>query len=570
MKKKLLLFLSLIILTFALILISPLAYSGDDSQAENPIDQLVFPMNNLSGDEIDGFPVVLNDSTLFMIQESVGDFTPEERARTISKRLKKLAQDDSIILNKISLEEQSDKTSIIVDNHVLITITERDSQAARTPRLELANEYLEIIKNAIAQYRKQQTIGYLISASINSVIITLLTGVVFFIVNLTFAKTRNWLNLEQERHIIPLRFQNLELISAERLANILLNLIQFVRGVLFLGIIFVYIPFILSLFPTTRAWGQKYIDYFLGTIQFIGESFIKTFPNLVMIFVVIIITYYVNRFLKFIFYEIEKGNLSFAGFYPDWAQPTYNILKFFVIAIAVIFVFPYVPGSRSPAFQGVSVFLGILFSLGSSSAVSNIVAGIILTYTRAFQIGDQVKIGDISGDIEEKNLLVTRVRTAKNVLVTLPNSSLLSTNIINYSASARETKIPLVLSAKVAISYHTPWRKVHETLVKSAKATEHILEDPYPYVLQTSLNEFYISYELNVYVHPNIHTSKELDTIYSELYQNIQDKCYEANIELTCSQYTALRDGNHTTIPDNYLSQDYHPPSFRVESSNKS
>lgn len=554
MRKKLLTFLTIIILTIALIIISPLAYSQAQSQ---------------SGDPIDGFPVVLNDSALFIIQKDVGSFTPEERARTISTRLEKVALDNSISLNQFVLEEQPDKTNIVVNNRVLITITEQDAEAARKPRIELSKNYLQIVKDAIAQHREDREIGHIIWAVINTIIATLLIVVAFFIVNFIYSKICNLIYSWREQYIPALRIQNLELISADRMTDIFISITHFLRSAIFLILIFVYIPFVLSFFPLTRPWGRKFINYLLGAIQLIWESLINYLPNLFVIAVVVVITYYIIRFLRFIFAEVENGTLSLPGFYQDWARPTFYILEFLVIALATIFVFPYLPGSNSPAFQGISVFLGILLSLGSSSAIANIVGGVILIYTRAFQLGDQVKIGDVSGDIEEKTLLVTRIRTSKNVLVTIPNSALLSSNITNYSVSARETKIPLVLSAKVTFPYNTPWRKVHDTLLKAAKVTEHILEDPYPYVLQAKLNEFYISYELNVYISPVAHTTKELDIIYSQLHQNIQDKCHEAGIEMMCSHYIALRDGNHTTIPEDYLPQDYTAQGFRVES-NKS
>ncbi|WP_041933713.1 mechanosensitive ion channel family protein [Gloeothece verrucosa] len=551
MKKKLLIFITLVIFTLGLIVISPLAYSQTKGQ---------------SGDKIDGFPVVLNDSKLFIIQKGVGSFTAQERAETISKRLEKIAQDSSITIDKFTVEQQPDATNIVVNNKVLLTITQKDARAAREPELELAEHYLEILKNAVEQYRKERTPAYIILALVHSIIATLLIVVVFWAINLLSPRLQTLINSWREEHIPPLRFQNLELISAQKMTDIIISFIKFIRSLIFLSLIFIYIPFVFSFFPLTRPFGQRFISYFFRAIQLIVDSFIGYFPNVFIIAVVAITTFYTNRFLNFIFDEIERGNISFPGFYQDWARPTYNILRFLVIALAAVFVFPYLPGSNSPAFQGISVFLGILFSLGSTSAVANTVGGIILIYTRAFQIGDRVKIGEIIGDIEEKTLLVTRIRTPKNVLVTLPNSTLLSSNIINFSASARETKIPLVLNTTITLGYDAPWRKVHETLIQAAKATKHILENPAPFVLQTALNDFYVSYELNAYTH----TTRGLDQIYSELHQNIQDKCNEADIEIMSPQYTALRDGNHTTIPANYLPQDYTAPGFHIESDNHS
>lgn len=253
------------------------------------------------------------------------------------------------------------------------------------------------------------------------------------------------------------------------------------------------------------------------------------------------------------------GGITFPGFYHEWADPTYRIVRFLVIAFAAIAIFPYIPGSTSAAFQGVSVFLGVLLSLGSAGAVSNTVAGVIITYMRPFQIGDRVKIADTFGDVMEKTLLVTRVRTIKNVLITIPNSMVLGSHLVNYSSSAKDPG--LILPTSVTIGYDAPWKTVHELLISAARATTHILGKPEPFVLQTSLDDFYVTYELNAYTRqPNLMAS-----IYAELHQNIQNKFNEAGVEIMSPHYAQIRDGNKITIPDQYLPKTYQVPAIRLE-----
>ena len=234
------------------------------------------------------------------------------------------------------------------------------------------------------------------------------------------------------------------------------------------------------------------------------------------------------------------------------------------MALALVLAFPYLPGFGSPAFQGISVFLGILFSLGSTAVVANVVAGTILIYTRAFQIGDRIKIGEAIGDIVEKTLLVTRIRTIKNVIITIPNGTVLTSQIINYTALSQDPNYYLILHTTITLGYDVPWRKVHQVLIDAAIATNNILTEPIPFVLQTSLDDFYVSYELNAYSNKPM----LMANIYSELHQNIQDKCNEAGIEILSPHYSAVRDGNQTTIPENYLSEDYKAPGFRLSSLN--
>lgn len=229
-----------------------------------------------------------------------------------------------------------------------------------------------------------------------------------------------------------------------------------------------------------------------------------------------------------------------------------------------IVIFPYLPGSDSPIFQGVTVLLGLVFSFGSTSAVSNIIAGIVITYMRPFKIGDRVKIGDVTGDIVHKDLLVTRVRTIKNEDVTVPNSTILTNHIINYSSSA--VNLGLIIHSTVTIGYDAPWKKVHELLINAALETDGVLKNPLPFVLQTSLDDWYVSYQINAYTNePNSQAS-----IYSKLHSNIQEKFNEGGVEIMSPHYHAMRDGNTTTIPENYLSKDYHAPSFRVTKNDES
>jgi small-conductance mechanosensitive channel len=199
--------------------------------------------------------------------------------------------------------------------------------------------------------------------------------------------------------------------------------------------------------------------------------------------------------------------------------------------------------------------------LGSSSAVSNALAGLILIYTRAFQIGDFIRINEIIGNVQDKSLFVTRVVTPKQETVTIPNASVLNSNVVNYSAICRESNGHLLLYTTITLGYDVPWRKIHEVLVEAAKATAHIVSTPEPFVLQTDLNDFNVSYQLNAYTS----LPTKMPRIYSELHQNIQDKCNAADIEILSPHFSALRDGNHSTIPADYLPDDYTSPGFVLQ-----
>jgi small-conductance mechanosensitive channel len=281
-------------------------------------------------------------------------------------------------------------------------------------------------------------------------------------------------------------------------------------------------------------------------------------PNLFIILVVFIVIRYVVKLVKLIADGVEKGTISFPRFYPEWAKPTFNLIRILLYAFMFVILFPYLPGSSSPAFRGVSIFLGLLLSLGSTSAIANLIAGLVITYMRSFKIGDRVMIGDEVGDVIEKSLLLTRIRTIKNEEVTIPNSTIMSRHTINYSSASQD--LGLILHTTVTIGYNIPWRTVHQLLVSAAKSTSGVLNQPEPFVLQTSLDNSYVSYQINAYTNqPN-----RMADIYSELHQNIQDKFNEAKVEILSPRYESIRDGNQATTPADYLPEGYRPPAFRI------
>ena len=208
----------------------------------------------------------------------------------------------------------------------------------------------------------------------------------------------------------------------------------------------------------------------------------------------------------------------------------------------IAMIYPYLPGSDSGVFQGISAFVGLIVSLGSSTVIGNIIAGLVITYMRPFKMGDRIKLNDTTGDIIEKTPLVTRIRTPKNEVVTVPNSFIMSSHTVNYSTSARE--YGLIIHSEVSIGNDIPWRRVNQILIDPALNTPGVVDDPRPFVLESSLSDWYPVYQINAY----IKQADKMAQIYSDLHQNIQDKFNEAGIEIMSPHYMAVRDGNESTI----------------------
>lgn len=253
--------------------------------------------------------------------------------------------------------------------------------------------------------------------------------------------------------------------------------------------------------------------------------------------------------VEYIAGEIESEKLKITGFYPDWAQPTFNIIRFLLYVFMIAMIYPYLPGSNSGVFQGISVFVGLIVSLGSSTAIANIIAGLVITYMRPFRIGDRIKLGETEGNVIEKTPFVTRIRTPKNEVVTIPNSFIMSSHTTNYSSSARD--YGLIIHSKVTFGYEVPKEEVLDLLINSALATPPgVLSKPEPFVLETELHDYYAVYQINAY----IKDANKLAQLYSDLHQTIHDKANEAGIELMSPpHYYAERDGNPLAMPPEYI-----------------
>lgn len=507
-----------------------------------------------------GVPVVVAGRELFVVQERTLSFSPEDRARAIAERIQRIAKEAPSRIKSIQVVEDESVSEIVLDELVIMTVTERDARAAGKPRAELAQEYAEKIRaTALALHEEQSTRSLLLGA-LFAALATAALALALWLLAIGVRRAAAVLESWRGTRIRGIRLQRVELVSADRLTELLKVLVRAARVVAVLLLVYFYLPLVFSFFPWTRGYARVLFDYVLDPLRMLRDAIAGFLPNLFFILVISAASYYLLKLIRFLFQEVEKGRITISGFYPDWARPTYKIVRILLLAFTVIIIFPYLPGSQSPAFQGVSIFLGVLFSLGSTSAVSNMVAGTVLTYTRAFQVGDRVQIGEAMGDVVERTLLVTRLRTIKNVEISIPNSMVLASHVVNYSASAQ--KLGLILHTSVTIGYDVPWRTVHQLLTDAARATQHILQDPEPFVLQTSLNDFSVTYELNAYTD----NPKAMTRIYSELHQNIQDKFNQAGVEILSPHYTALRDGNTLAIPSEHRPKGYTPGAFRIAS----
>jgi len=511
-----------------------------------------------------GTPVEVGGRPVVVVYAQIGGFTPQQRAEAIQQRIVALGKRSDISIEAIHAEDRGTWTEILAGAERIMGITEADAKAAEQTRPALAAEYTEIIRHVVKEYREDHTWRRVLLGALYAFLATLgLAGVlvvVLLIRRRARSKVEKWLGqVETET-----RVQSRGLRLRHYLGQPLVVLSRAAFWILVLVLVQAYGTLVLRFFPATKYTSYQITNWLFSALAGFGKVVIAYFPNLILVAFACLATSCLIKLNEYVFGEIRDQKLAIHGFYPDWAEPTAKLIRVLIIAAGAIVAFPYLPGSDSPAFKGISVFLGVLLSLGSTSAVAHGVAGTILTYMRAFQVGDFVRIGNDVGEVVEKTLLVTRIRTQKNEIVTIPNGTVLGGVVVNYSGEAKSKGV--IFHTTVTIGYNAAWRQVHELLTSAALATDDVLHDPAPFVLQTALNDFYVAYELNAY------TAKpaNMQNTYSVLHQNIQDKFNEAGVEINSPHYTSLRDGNQTTIPENYLSDDYKSPVFEIRETNGS
>ncbi|MEQ8192218.1 MAG: mechanosensitive ion channel family protein [Candidatus Eremiobacterota bacterium] len=540
---------------------------GKDMATPPSVDMAVKPSpvtEGTSGEETPGLveknfvPVMFYGEEVFSINNSLGPYSPDERARVLEDRLKKVSELPVFLPEEIKVNNNGKNPTIVYKDIILMTISEEDGRSLNMTQKEGAEKCTQRIREVLIEYKKARSLKTVLRGIIFSLIVTLIFIIVMTVLNKTLRIINNKIKIWHGGRISDIKMQKLVLITADRIAGVIITVINLCAFIFKLALFYIYLSFIFSFFVWTEDYGEKLLGYIFLSLHIIWAGILFYIPKLLFLLCIAVITYYIIKFIKFIFDELEKGTIEFPGFYKDWAEPTYMIVRFLVIAFAVVIALPYLPAYESPAFKGISVFLGVLFSLGSTAVISNMMAGIILIYMNAFRIGDRIQIGEVTGDVIEKSLYLTRIRTIKNVDITIPNAMILGSHITNYSSCAREKG--LILHTTVTIGYDAPWRTVHKLLIDAALSTEGILKEPAPFVYQTSLDDFYVSYQINAYTDkPN-----SMGGIYSELHQNIQDKFNEGQVEIMSPHYTALRDGNKTTIPENYLPKEYTSPPFKI------
>lgn len=492
-----------------------------------------------------GVPIVVEDDTLFYLYAKRGGYSPQKRAEMDIAAITNLGKSFNLHPDSLYVENSDIVSDLMYGDKVLVSFTDQDGLWEGCTREQLAAKVRSIVVDKLKVMKEEHSLWRLGKRILYFVLVLAGQYLLFRLTIWLFRKLKKRILKLKDTKLKPFKLQDYELLDTQKQVNLLIFGANIVRYIFMFLQLLITVPLLFIIFPQTEGLAYKILYYIGSPIKKIGTNVINYVPNLFTIIIICLAIKYLIRLVRYMAKEVESGRLKIHGFYPDWAIPTYHIVRFLLYAFMIAMIYPYLPGADSGIFQGISVFVGLIVSLGSSTVIANIIAGLVITYMRPYRLGDRIKLNETTGDVIEKTPLVTRIRTPKNEVVTVPNSFLMSSQTVNYSASARE--YGLIIHSEVTIGYDAPWRQVHQLLINAALNTPGVIDDPRPFVLETSLSDWYPIYQVNAY----IKDANRLAQIYSDLHQNIQDQFNEAGVEIMSPHYMAMRDGNETTIPKN-------------------
>ena len=515
-----------------------------DSISQASRKQLIDSLRNVTP----GAPIVVDGDTLLRLYAPVGAISPESRAEIAANKITDLGHRLTLIADTLHVFEGEFTSDILAADEVILSLTDIDGLWADKPRDELAADYMQVIQAKIteihAEYGLQRKLWGLLQAS--AIIIGLI--VLLILTNRFFLRWKRPVMRRVVRRLKPIVFKDYEVLNIHKQGVIIMTIYKVLRYYIILVLLFSSLSWLFIIFPETESITYTFLGYIWNPFKDILLAVFNYIPKLFQIIVICLCFRYLLRLIRYFASEIELGNLKISGFYPEWAKPSYYILRVLLYSLMLVMIWPLLPNSDSQVFKGVSVFIGIVVSLGSSSIVSNLVAGLVMTYMRPFHIGDYIKVGDTVGEVIEKTVLVTRIRTRKNEVVTIQNSSLMGSQTSNFTVAAKNFGI--IVHTKVTIGYDVPWQKIKEIMESAALATPGIKHKPHPFMMITALDDFYVEYEINAYTDDAV----KLPAVYSALHANLLQRFFEEGVEIMSPHIYARRDGIDLQMPEEFKS----------------
>ncbi len=487
---------------------------------------------NTSISDKPGYDVVVWGATITTFRESFRDLKPQERTKFAEEKIRDipLDLDHYDVKARFGTEDNVTGAWITVNSRNVFGVIEGDN--GDQPFQQYTDSIVSNLSAWLEKRHQQYSLPLIFEGIGYSTVATLLF-VLLFIGLLRFShKISTQIASEDFGKNLNLTIGGVSLLPY--LTTFSVGLLKLIVWGLGLPLIYTWVTFVFRQFPYTASWGQQLTDYLFSLLSGFAQGIMEATPGIIAVIVIFIITRLIIRIIDTFFLNVEDGSLDVSWMEPETARASRRVVVVIVWIFALVVAYPYIPGSQTEAFKGITVFLGLMLSLGSAGIIGQILGGIVVVYTRAFQTGDFVKINEYEGNIDEIGVLSTKIRTLRNEEITIPNAVLLSATTTNYSRYAKKGEGAIVATT-ITIGYDAPWRQVHAMLDIAAGRTSTILKTPPPLVLQKALSDFYVEYTLRF----AIQKPEMRYRVLSELHGHIQDVFNEHGVQIMSPNFEA-------------------------------
>jgi small-conductance mechanosensitive channel len=504
-------------------------------------------------------PVFLGGKQIFIVHAARNGLEPAGRAAAIRARLDAAVSDLETPADSVWMRRTPEGIEVRVGRHFLWMIAPGDIEGMSMPDLaKLVGELPLRVTQGIVRERAGRSPLGLLFAGLTALGVTIAGWV---LLRLLMAASRRWqafLDRSLPKYLGGIRIGTFDVLSQTQLTGVIGGILARLDFVVGLFLLYGYLTAVFSLFPWSQGWSWRLLSFARDELVLAAMAVGSAIPGLLVLAAIVIVFRWLTDVSDRFFDAVAEGALKVGWVHQEVALPTKRIVRGLLWIIAAVIAYPYIPGSQSKAVQGVSILIGVMVSLGSTGIVGNAIAGIVLTYSRSFNLGDRVRIGEHLGDVVSLGFFAMKLRSPRNEEITLPNGQVAAQPIVNYTRLAAEAG--LVLHTQVTIGYDADWRTVHALLIEAAGRVEGVEREREPWVFQRSLNDYHITYEICC-VTKESHQQLKL---YSRLHEEIQDAFARAGVEILSPAFNALRDANAPVLPNEPKGPRAAPGGFRV------
>lgn len=487
---------------------------------------------------------------IVMLQATFGQTTPEERVLRIRNMLRAFTEADiSQPLQVVPVTRYNQPGRLFLMNgKPVMMLSQADLDEGDDLTLDQAAQ--RVLARMEAQrhsLREQYNKTYLALAIVKVVVGTLVLAAIYYAAWRSWRRVRRFFHLRilEKRSWIPQGWRRF-------LGNIETKLYALLMILLGILALYAWLSWAFGLFPWTRVWSESLGDWSVGVLQEIALSIASALPGLIIVLNILLITWFIIRLVKLLLSQVEAGRLHIPGLHPETVGATRKLISVMIWLFALSAAYPFLPGANSLAFKGISVFFGLMLTLGSAGVMNHAMSGLVLIYSRALHKGDVIRIADNEGKVSEIGMLATKIITRENYVVTVPNAVVVSGKITNLSVPDNDTDGNGVnLTTGVTIGYDTPWRQVQAMLELAAHRASGIDHRQPPLVRQLGLMDWYVSYELQV----RLLEETSLSDARTALHSNIQDVFNEFGVQIMSPNFVMQPKGSVVVAKEDWYAE---------------